>query len=202
MREQTTVFVVDDDRAMLNSLKWLLESAGHNVETFASSLAFLEQADSSISGWLLLDIRMPDMDGLQLQDRLVARGVDIPIIIISGHADVSTTVRAMKAGAIDLIEKPFDDQKLLDRIGFALNIEDVRRDRRYDLQRISRRVKRLTPREKEVMELVVTGNSNKNIARELNISNKTVEAHRAKVMRKMKADSLASLIREIVLLPS
>ena len=107
MNDQTTVYIVDDDQAILNSLRWLLESVGHNVETFSSSASFLEIVTPSMSGCLLLDIRMPVMDGLQLQDHLASRGIDIPILIISGHADVSTAVRSLKAGALDLIEKPF-----------------------------------------------------------------------------------------------
>ena len=198
MTPDRTVFIVDDDQAVLNSLRWLLESAGHTVETFTSAPQFLDRCNTSLGGCLLLDIRMPGMDGIELQEELNARGFDIPIVIISGHADVATAIRTMKAGAIDLIEKPFADQELLDRIDRALRIEEARSSRRSDKSRVAACLEQLTPREREVMDLVVTGSSNKQIAEELHISNKTVEAHRAKVMKKMEAESLAGLVRDVL----
>ncbi len=198
MHSDPTVYVVDDDAAVLNSISWLLESASHRVETFSSGLDFLEKYTDSSPGCLLLDIRMPGMGGLEVQEVIRNRRIDIPIVIISGHADVTTAVRALKAGAVDFIEKPFSDQHLLEKIAGALE-EDVRRRRnRAEEGHVVSRIESLTPREREVMDLVVDGNSNKQIAEVLSISNKTVEAHRAKVMRKMEAGSLADLVRNVL----
>ncbi len=199
MSEHPTVYIVDDDHAVLKSMKWLLESEGYRVDTESSPSNFLERANRSMNGCLLLDIRMPDMDGLTLQKRLLDLGIDMPVVIISGHADVSAAVKAMKTGAIDLLEKPFADREILERVDRAMRIEERRKVRRRDLGRVSRRMTALTRREREVMELVVAGNSNKRIAEKLCISNKTVEAHRAKVMKKMEATSLAELVRDAIL---
>lgn len=200
---ERTVFVVDDDRGILSSLKWLLESASYQVETFSSAHDFLERATESLPvSCLIVDVRMPDTSGLELLDILRSRGCSIPAIVISGHADVPMAVSAMKTGALDFLEKPFADQDLLDRIEKALSIDAVSRSQRDTREAMLRRMSRLTRREREVMDLVVAGKSNKDIAASLNISNKTVEAHRAKVMKKMEADSLARLVKSVLLLAS
>jgi len=190
-----TVFVVDDDPAIRESLRWLIESVGLGVKIFTTAQEFLEGYDPALPGCLVLDIRMPGMSGLDLQNELAARKVNIPILIITGHAEVPVAVRAMKAGALDFIEKPFSDQLLLDRIRRA--IEKDAEFRRADSQRaeVAARLAQLTPREREVMDLVIAGKANKVIASELGLSPKTVEVHRAHVMKKMRVDSLADLVR-------
>jgi FixJ family two-component response regulator len=195
MQSNPTVFVVDDDPAIRESLRWLIESVGLNVKIFATAQEFLEGYDPSSAGCLVLDIRMPGMSGLDLQNELAARKANIPILIITGHAEVPVAVRAMKAGALDFIEKPFSDQLLLDRIRRA--IEKDAEFRRVNSQRaeVAARLAGLTPREREVMDLVIAGKANKVIASELGLSPKTVEVHRAHVMKKMRVDSLADLVR-------
>jgi FixJ family two-component response regulator len=190
-----TVFVVDDDPAMRASLHWLIESVGLSVVTYNNAREFLEGYDPQRPGCLLLDVRMPDMSGLDLQAELVLRKIGLPIVIITGYAEVPMALRAMKAGALDFIEKPFSDQALLECIRKA--IAHDARTRRVDFQRnsISSRLNRLTVRERDVMERVIVGKSNKVIAAELKLSTKTVEAHRSHVMEKMQAESLAELIR-------
>ena len=189
MTYDPNIFVVDDDEALCRSLRWLLESLKLNVETYSSSREFLLNYDPVRSGCLVLDVRMPEISGLQLQDILKERGIRIPIIILTGHADVSMTVRAMKSGALDFIEKPFNNQDLLERVQQALEI-DARQRREDERQRIaSERLSSLTSREHEVLEKVLYGKLNKTIAAELGISMKTVEAHRAKVMEKMGVNS-------------
>ncbi|CAK0768370.1 Transcriptional regulatory protein FixJ [Gammaproteobacteria bacterium] len=199
MSEKTTVFVVDDDPAVRDSLRLLLESVGLVVETFASSRDFLDATVPEQSGCVLLDIRMPGMSGLELQRRLVSRGITMPVIIITGHADVTTAVQAMKTGAVDFLEKPFNDQVLLDRIHDAINQDKQSRRTRAELGDIARRVSTLSPREVVVLDLVIAGKANKVIALELRISEKTVEAHRARIMDKMQVRSTADLIRTILI---
>ncbi len=195
MSKQATVFVVDDDQAMRNSLKWLIESVGLKVKTYASADEFINDYYPGRAGCLLLDVRMPGMSGLELQEQFVEQQIKIPIIIITGHGDVPMAVRAMKAGAVDFIEKPFNDELLLESIRNAL-IKDVDQrnvqSRRAD---IATRLAHLTPREHEVMEMVTSGRANKDIAKTLGVSSKTVEAHRARVMEKMQASSLAELVK-------
>lgn len=195
MNQQPIIYVVDDDPAVRNSLKWLLESVQFEVKALESAQAFLEVYDASSPCCLLLDVRMPGMSGLDLQARLAANQIGIPIIIITGHADVPMAVQALRSGAFDFIEKPFNDDALLARVQLA-----VRRDiDRLTTARlgadIQNRLARLTPREQEVMKLVVEGNSNKAIAAVLELSPKTIEVHRAHVMEKMEARSLAELVR-------
>ncbi|NNE08682.1 MAG: response regulator transcription factor [Gemmatimonadetes bacterium] len=198
-----TVFIVDDDRGILSSLKWLLESTSYQVETFSSADEFLERTCEPMPvSCLIVDVRMPDTSGLELLQILRSRGITIPAIVISGHADVPMAVNAMKTGALDFLEKPFDEQDLLDRIEKALSIDHVHRTQRDAREKLLQRMRRLTRREREVMDLVVQGKSNKDIANDLNISNKTVEAHRAKVMKKMEADSLARLVKSVLQLAS
>ena len=199
MSRELTVFVVDDDQAMRNSLKWLIESVGMQVETFDSAQAFLDAYYPARGGCLLVDVRMPGMSGLELQAYLTRREIGIPVIIITGHGDVSMAVKAMKVGAVDFIEKPFDDEELLNSIRNALQHDQKQRALRAQRSDIAARVAELTPREHEVMTLVTDGKSNKEIAAELGVSAKTVEVHRARMMDKMRADSLAELVRMALL---
>lgn len=195
VNNRTTVFVVDDDQAMRSSLKWLIESVGLYVESFAAAADFLDRYYPGRAGCLLLDVRMPGMSGLELQEHLNSKQIEIPTIVITGHGDVPMAVRAMKAGAIDFIEKPFNDEVLLDAIRRALAVEETRRDRQSERAELAARLAQLTPREREVMTMVTDGLSNKEIANELGVSAKTIEAHRARVMEKMQASSLAELVR-------
>jgi FixJ family two-component response regulator len=195
MNNQATVFVVDDDQAMRNSLKWLIESVSMQVETFDSANAFIKSYYPGRSGCILLDVRMPGMSGLELQEYLAVNQIAIPVIIITGHADVPMAVRAMKAGAVDFIEKPFNDELLLESIRHALLLDEKQRDLQSQRAEIATRLARLTPREHEVMVMVTNGRANKEIATSLGVSAKTVEAHRARVMEKMEAGSLADLVR-------
>jgi len=194
-----TVFVVDDDSAMRQSLQFLLESHGLHVETFATAEDFLEKYDPSMGGCLVLDVRMPGMGGLKLQETLVEREIHIPVILLTAHGDVPMAVRAMRAGAFDFIEKPSNDQLLLDRIQRAMARNHQRRADEQAVASVQENIEQLSPREREVMELVVEGMLNKQIAAELGISIKTVEVHRARVMDKMQADSLADLVRKAIL---
>ncbi len=198
MNGQANVFVVDDDQAMRNSLKWLIESVGMHVETFASATDFIHNYYPGRAGCLLLDVRMPGMSGLELQQHFLENQINIPIIIITGHGDVPMAVRAMKSGAVDFIEKPFNDELLLESIRNALNLDVERRAAQAGRAEIAARLAQLTPREHEVMEMVTDGKSNKDIAHTLGVSAKTVEAHRARVMEKMGARSLADLVKMAV----
>jgi RNA polymerase sigma factor (sigma-70 family) len=192
---QATVYVVDDDQAMRDGLSFLMKSAGLSARCFDSAQSFLDAFKPSMRGCVLLDVRMPGMNGLQLQELLRSRQITIPVIILTAYADVPMAVRAMRAGAFDFFEKPFDDTKLIDRIRQAM--DSVRRAEYEDerVRQIEQCMAKLTPREREVMELVVTGALNKEIADMLNISVKTVENHRARVMEKMEAEYLADLVR-------
>jgi len=198
MNGQANVFVVDDDQAMRNSLKWLIESVGMHVETFASATDFIHNYYPGRAGCLLLDVRMPGMSGLELQQHFLENQINIPIIIITGHGDVPMAVRAMKSGAVDFIEKPFNDEMLLESIRNALNLDVERRAAQAGRAEVAARLAQLTPREHEVMEMVTDGKSNKDIAHTLGVSAKTVEAHRARVMEKMSARSLADLVKMAV----
>jgi two-component system, LuxR family, response regulator FixJ len=197
-KPETTVYIVDDDQAMRKSLHWLIESVGLNVETFPSARRFLESYRPGRPGCLVLDMRMPGISGLDLQEKLAEQQINLPVIIITGHGDVPMAVRAMKAGAIDFIEKPFNDQVLLDRIQSALEQDAELRSSQALRAEVAARLALLTPREREVMDMVVEGKPNKVIAAQLGVSAKTVEAHRAKVMEKMQARALADLIRMIL----
>jgi len=195
METEPVVFVVDDDPAIRESLRWLIESVSIKVETFDSARAFLDRYEPGQLGCLVLDVRMPEMGGLDLQEKLEADGVCLSVIIITGHGDVSTAVRAMKAGAIDFIEKPFSDQALLDRIQQAIEAHRVCLRRKSIRAQVNERLVRLSPRERDVMSQVVMGKSNKAVASNLGLSPKTVEVHRARVMEKMQAKSLPELVR-------
>lgn len=195
---QPTVFIVDDDKAMRDSLVFLLESVQLTSRPFESAQAFLEGYDPSESGCLLLDVRMPVVSGLELQEKLRKEGHKIPVVMMTAHADVPMAVRAMHQGAIDFIEKPFNEQALLECIQRALDRDSKLRQGLELTQAIEGRFETLTPREREVMQRVVQGHLNKQIASDLNLSSKTVEQHRSKVMDKMDADSLAALVRMAV----
>jgi FixJ family two-component response regulator len=189
-----TVFVVDDDVAVRQSLSLLIRSMGLSVESFESAQAFLSSCDPERSGCLVLDIRMPGMSGLEMQEELHRRSIDLPVIFITGHGDVAMAVRAMKLGAVDFIEKPFNDQQLLDRINQALEVDRAARAARAEKATLASRIELLSPREREVMDRIVAGQANKVIAIELGLSERTVEIHRAKVMTKTGARSLAELV--------
>jgi len=192
---EPTVFIVDDDQAVARSLRWLLESVRLKVETFPSAQAFLDNYDATNSGCLVLDVRMPGMSGLDLQELLTARRIHVPIIFVTGHGDVQMAVRAVQAGAFDFVEKPFNDQDLLDRIQKAIARDADRRAKGAQLAQLRALFASLTPREREVLDLVVEGMSNKAIANSLGLSAKTVEVHRAKVMDKMHARSISDLVK-------
>jgi len=198
MTAEPVVFVVDDDKAIRQSLKWLIESVGLKVETYATADEFMNSYYPGRAGCLLLDVRMPGMSGLELQEHFARNHIHIPIIIITGHGDVPMAVRAMKAGAIDFIEKPFNDELLLESIRGALAMDHKQREIQSQRASIATRLAHLTPREHEVMDMVTEGRSNKEIAQELGVSAKTVEAHRARVMEKMEAGSLAELVRMVM----
>ncbi len=195
MTPEPTVFIVDDDDAVRRFLSGLIESVELRVEAFASARDFLEAYEPGRPGCLVLDVRMPGMSGLELQRELAEQAIDLPVIILTGHGNVRLAVHAMQAGAIDFVEKPFDNELLLDRIQRAV-AENIRVDsERIKRIEIAGRVQLLTPREREVLDLVVAGQTNKGVARHLDISEKTVEIHRANVMRKMHAKSLADLVK-------
>lgn len=195
MLDQQTVFVVDDDQAARESLHWLLESVGHHVRCHGSAREFLDAYDGKTPGCLILDVRMPGMGGLELQTHLREEGLCLPVIIVTGHGDVPMAVRAMKAGAVDFLQKPFNDQALLDRIQRALELCSQRCRDQGELKEIETHYHQLTPREREVAALVVSGKANKVIAIALGLSPKTIEVHRANVMSKMKARSLSELVQ-------
>lgn len=190
-----TVFVVDDDPSVRTAVKRLLASVGLQCETFSTAAEFLIRCEHGVSGCLVLDVRMPGASGLDLQRILNQAETDLPVIFVTAHADVPLTVRAMKAGALEVLTKPFDDQALLDAVYQALEQERVRSHDREELHRLRDRFEILTAREREVMALVVTGLLNKQIAGELGTAEKTIKVHRAQVMHKMEADSLAELVR-------
>ena len=189
------VFVVDDDEGIRQSLKNLIGSVGLQVKVFASAQEFLRSKLTDVPGCLVLDVRLPGLSGLDLQKRMVEADMEIPIIFITGHGDIPMTVRAMKAGAVEFLTKPFRDQDLLDAIQQALERDRTAREQRTEIVDLRRRFDSLTPREREVMGLVVAGLLNKQIAGELGTSETTVKIHRHQVMEMMGAGSLAELVR-------
>lgn len=193
-----TVFVVDDDDAVRTSMAALVTSVGLNVETFYSAEQFLAAYKPDYPGCLILDVRMTGMGGLELQQLLKDRGASLPVIVITGHGDVPVAVRAMKNGAQEFIEKPFSKDMLLEHIRRAIALDAQRREAAARTDELQSRLDSLTPRERQVLDGVVSGKVNKQIARDLNLSCKTIEVHRANVMRKMKADSLAELVEQVV----
>ena len=195
MTDEPTVFIVDDDDAVRRFLSGLVQSIDLRVEVHASAQDFLDAYEPGRPGCLLLDVRMPGMSGLELQRALAEQSINLPVIILTGHGNVPVAVQAMKAGAVDFIEKPFNNELLLDRIQTAV-AQSVQADcARAKRNEILNRLKSLTPRERQVFDLVVAGEVNKSIAHHLTISEKTVEIHRANVMNKMCAKSFASLIK-------
>jgi FixJ family two-component response regulator len=189
------VFVVDDDASMRESLKNLIRSVGLRAELFASAQEFLRSKHPAVPSCLVLDVRLPGLSGLDLQKRMAEAGLQIPIIFITGHGDIPMTVRAMKAGAVEFLTKPFRDQDLLDAIQQALERDRKARDQRAEIEELRSRFASLTPREREVMARVVVGLLNKQIGAELGTSETTVKIHRHQVMEKMGAGSLPELVR-------
>lgn len=194
-RATGTIFIVDDDNDFRDSMKWLLESDNFHVSAFASAQDFLDRYQGEM-GCMLLDVRMPDINGLALQQIMIERGIKLPIIVISGHGDIPMAVNAMKNGALEFIEKPFDDEVLLRVVKQGLQRASEMFRESTEVQQISAYYQSLSRREKEVMALVVSGKSNREVAEALGISPKTVEVHRARVMSKMHADSLPVLVQQ------
>lgn len=192
---EPTVFVIDDDKAVRSATKNLLESVGLRAETFASPQEFLTSERKNSPGCLVLDVRLPGTSGLDLQKELAALNVDMPIVFITGHADIPMTVQAMKAGAADFLPKPFRDQEFLDAVQKAIGRDRERREQEVHLADEKQRFGSLTPREREVMALVIAGHLNKQVAAQIGTSETTAKIHRGQVMRKMQVQSLADLVR-------
>jgi two-component system response regulator FixJ len=192
-----TVHVVDDDAAIRDSLRFLLEPEGWEVRTYESAMSLMG-AELPPAGCILTDFHMPDIDGLQLQARLAARGVRLPVIVMTGHGDVPVAVRAMKAGAMDFLEKPFQDDQLLDAIMRALKRNGRELEAAASSKEAAQRIAVLTPREHEVLDLLVTGKSNKEIAKVLGTSPRTIDVHRARVFQKLEADTLPDLVHLVL----
>ncbi len=190
-----TVYVVDDDESVRNAMARLLKSVGLRVEVFGSARAFLDHERADVPGCLLLDVRMPGLSGLDLQQELADSEDELPIVFISGHGDIPISVRAIKAGAVDFLPKPVNDQELLNAVGQAIDRHILLRGNHSELSDIRARFESLTPREREVLLLVVEGLMNKQIATRLSIAEPTVKVHRRHVMEKMGADSIAELVR-------
>ena len=192
-KPNTLVYLVDDDFSVRDSLSMLIESTGQEVRCFESADDFLNNFDPDQAGCLILDVRMPNMTGLELQEQLVRRDFAIPIIFISGHADVPDSSKAFRAGALDYMEKPFDSELLLKRVQEGIQKDLETRVYNAEKRKLKQRLSLLTPREYEVMVLIVKGLSNKEAAKKLDVSNRTVDVHRAKLMEKMQAEDLAEL---------
>ena len=199
MKEKSpTIFIVDDDDAVRASLKLLFKSVGLSAATAASAKAFLASYDQSEPGCLVLDVRMPGMSGLELQQQLNLRGATLPVIFITGHGDIPMAVEAMQHGAFDFLQKPFRDQELIDRVQRALQRDRENRQRLREKESIRQHCDSLTPRERDVLNLVTQGKANKVMAGDLGVSQRTIEIHRARVMEKMEATSLAHLVRMVL----
>ena len=199
MKDQPpVVYVVDDDEAVRGSLRLLLKSVGLTPNALGSAREFLAKYDPLQPGCLVLDVRMPEMSGLELQEQLNLQGAVIPVIFITGHGDVPMAVEAMQAGAFDFLQKPFRDQDLIDRIQRALEKDRSNRTALTERNTIRERLESLTPREREVLTMVTSGKANKVMASDLGVSQRTVEIHRARVMEKMGAGSLAQLVRMVM----
>jgi len=190
-----TVFIVDDDASVRKALARLIQSVGLKTQTFASAQELLDQAPPAGPGCIILDVRMPGLNGLELQAELTGRNIRTPIIFITGHGDIQMSVRAMKGGAMDFLIKPFNDKDLLGAIKTAIEKDEYFKAAQTEHSEIQRRHQTLTPREREVLRLVVKGRMNKEIAAELGAAEKTVKVHRARVMQKMQVESVAELVR-------
>jgi RNA polymerase sigma factor (sigma-70 family) len=202
MTGTSVVFVVDDDPSVRSSLKFLLSSVGLQVESFESAESFLQRKPPDAPSCLVLDIRLRGLSGLDFQRELAARNIRIPIIFVTGHGDIPMSVRAMKAGAIEFLTKPYRDQDLLDAVRIALQRDRTRREQEKDLTDLRQRFESLTPREQEVISRVVSGMLNKQIAGELGTAENTVKVHRSRAMEKMNAQSVAELVKMIERLKS
>jgi two-component system, LuxR family, response regulator FixJ len=202
MAQVGTVFVVDDDPGIRDSLAMLLTSSGYEAKAYASAAAFLASETPDAIGCMVVDVQMPEMNGLALQRELATRRFRLPVIVMTGHGDIPIAVQAMKAGAVDFLEKPFDDGVLLDGVRRALERATSAQDQALAAKETKRRLEQLTDREREVMDLIVAGKANKVIAYELSISPRTVEIHRSRVMEKMAAGNLADLVRKVLSLRS
>jgi len=200
MNNEPTVFIVDDDNEVRAAIGLLMDSVGLPNETFDSAWTYLARFDPARPGCLILDVRMRQMSGLELQQRLAEEPIHPPVIIITGHGDVPMAVRAVKNGAVDFIEKPFNDQALLDAVHRAIEIDAEQRGHALEVASVQERMERLTKREREVLDQIVAGKRNKVIAADLGISQSTVEAHRAKVMEKLEVRSLSELMRAMLML--
>ena len=193
--EKPLIYVVDDDPSVLKSMERLLRSAGYDIRTFTSALEFLNFRHTDAPGCLILDVMMPELSGLELQERLADREIRLPVVFITGHGTVPMTVQAMKAGAVDFLQKPFLDEDLLDIVAKAVAADRRAKAELRELTNLRKRMKTLTPREFEVFSLIVTGLLNKQVAFELGTSEKTIKVHRARIVEKMGAGSLADLVR-------
>jgi len=198
MNSKPTIHVVDDDEAMRDSLVWLLDDDRYEVRTYASGEDFLEQFSPSPPACVILDIRMPGISGVEVHERMARQGMVTPVVFVTGHGDVPMAVDAIKRGAFDFVEKPFNEAKLTGIIERALDKDARHAGQTAAQSEIAARLAKLSPREREVLDLVVAGKMNKTIADVMNISIKTVEAHRAKVMEKMCARSLAELVQSVI----
>ncbi len=192
------VYIVDDDDAMRDSLQWLLESQGFAVTAYASAEDFLAACRDGMAGCIVLDVRMPGMSGLELYEKLNSRQCTLPVIFITGHGDVPMAVSALKKGAVDFIEKPFSDKEMLRLIGQCLELDRANREKRQQTEAVARRLASLTEREVEVMDLILAGKLNKQVADILNISIKTVEVHRSRIMDKMEVRAVAELVQAVM----
>jgi FixJ family two-component response regulator len=197
-KQQLAVYIVDDDQAVRESMAWWIESHGYPVVLFDSAQSFLEDFSSDLTGCIVLDVRMPGMDGLQLQKALTERGCTMPTIFITGHAEVPIAIAAIRCGGFDFLEKPFDDKLLLERIKEAMAQEAQSRMAPSDYQEIMHRISRLTAQEKRIMQRITQGMSNRQMAAELGLSHKTIEVYRTRVMQKMQVSSLPTLVRILV----
>ncbi len=198
LTQPPTVFIVDDDPAVQQALRLSFRSVGYRAEVFGSAAQFLAAYSEHLAGCILLDVRMPGMSGLELQEKLNERHSILPVIFMTGHGDVPMAVTAMQAGAVDFVQKPFNDQELIDRVAQAMNRDASNRSVLLEKHEIRKRLDSLTPREREIMDMVVNGKANKVIAGDLQLSQRTVEIHRARVMEKMLATSLAHLVRMVI----
>jgi FixJ family two-component response regulator len=195
---EPTVFVVEDDDAVRDALSMLIRSVGLAVETFVDARAFLNAYKPARPGCLVLDVRMPGMSGLELQESLTRMGSTLPIVFVTGHGDVPIAVNAMRSGAVNFLQKPFDEQELLDSVHHSIDQDATIRRRLADRKAILDAVESLTPREREVMEKIVDGAPNKAVAYDLSVSERTVEIHRSRAMKKMRAESLAELVQMVM----